>query len=349
MFCYYIKINKQDFLYSLEELSRYLSEKKIDLGEIKTSNKNFPFLITKYYADIINWNDKDDPLRKMVLINDLENDVQQYELTDPIGDKKYSPVPGIIHKYENRCLLNLTNACAVHCRFCFRKNLLTKNKNNFNVSLKYLEKHEKIWEVILSGGDPFILTNFFLEETILKLKKIKHIKLIRFHTRVPTVYPKRVTEEFIKIIKLASPVIIIIHINHPKEITQEFKSAVRKLKQTNAVILSQSVLLKGINNKAEILGDLFKRLMEIGIKPYSLYHLDLTAGTNYFRTSIKEGKAIMNDVAKNISRICIPEYTVDIPGGLGKIPVSQLQETKNNEYTAINYLGKKVVYKDYYE
>lgn len=342
-------MDKKDFIYSLEELSRYLSEKKIDIGKIKSSNKNFPFLITKYYADIINWKDEDDPLKKMFLINDLENEVQKYELTDPIGDKKYSPVAGIIHKYENRCLLNLTNACAVHCRFCFRKNLLTKNKNNLNASLKYLQEHKKIWEVILSGGDPFVLTNTFLKETILKLKKIKHIKLIRFHTRVPAVYPKRITEEFVGIIKLATPVTIIIHINHPSEITTEFKSAVRKLKKTNAFILSQSVLLKGINNDAKILGDLFKQLMEIGIKPYSLYHLDLTAGTNHFRTSIKEGKAIMNEIAKNISRICVPEYTVDIPGGLGKIPVSQLQETKNNEYTAINYLGKKVVYKDYYE
>lgn len=342
-------MNKKDFIYSLEELSCYLSKKKLDVEKINKTNKNFPFLVTKYYADIINWNDENDPLKKMVLTNGLENDIKKYELQDPIGDKKYSPVPGIIHKYENRCLLNLTNACAVHCRFCFRKNLLTKNKNNLNASLKYLQEHEKIWEVILSGGDPFILTDSFLQETIVKLKKIKHIKLIRFHTRIPTVYPKRVTEEFIKIIKLASPVTIVIHINHPKEITPEFKSAVRKLKKTNAVLLSQSVLLKGINNKAEILGNLFKQLMEIGIKPYSLYHLDLTAGTNHFRTSIKEGKAIMNEVTKNTSRICIPEYSVDIPGGLGKIPVSQLQETKNNEYTAINYLGNKIAYKDYFE
>ncbi len=345
-------MNKQDFIFSIPQLKDYLKEKRWDIARItlpskKELNNQFFLLVPKYYIDLINWYDPEDPLRKMVITSNLETDRHPYELEDPIGDQSHSPLPGIVHRYPDRCLLMLTNICAVHCRFCFRRNLLHNNKADFEKSIQYIEDHQELWEVILSGGDPFMFTDYFLEKVLNRLTKIKHIKTIRFHTRTPAVYPQRVTCEFLNIISKARPLTVVFHINHPREITDEFKKSVELLKNAGAMLLSQTVLMKGVNNNSETLSHLFKGLVEISIKPYYLHHLDLAEGTHHFRVPIEEGKSIMHKLRGNISGVCLPEYVIDTPGGYGKVPVFWFQHVSKNTYQTTSFEWKNIVYIDH--
>jgi len=341
-------MDKQDFVFSSMQLAEYLHSKGIHahFSDVKNEQQPFYLLIPKYYIDLINWDDPEDPLKKMVVPNNLEDNVYDYELKDPIGDHTHELVPGIIHRYPDRCLLMLTNICAVHCRFCFRKNLLDSNNAHFEDAMNYIEGHTALREVILSGGDPFMLTDYFLKKIISLLEKLEHVKIIRFHTRTPAVYPKRVTQEFLASIRSDKQVIVVLHINHPREITTEFVNAVQRMKQAGIMLLSQTVLMKNINNSTATLGTLFSELTEIGVKPYYLHHLDPAAGTHHFRISVEEGKNIYQSLRGTISGHCIPEYVIDTPGGHGKIPVMWFERISEKEYQAVNFEGKIIQYTD---
>jgi lysine 2,3-aminomutase len=346
-------MNKLDFIFSYHQLIEYLKEKSIDTHAIPVPSQQslahpFYLLIPKYYIDLIDWNNPQDPLMNMVLTSNLEADTKPYQLADPIGDQEKSPVPGIIHRYPDRCLLMLSNVCAVHCRFCFRRNLLDKNHADYKKSISYIRNHKEIWEVILSGGDPFMLTDHFLKLVMDQLRSIPHVKLIRFHTRTPAVYPARLTPDFIDILAQASPTIVVLHINHPREITPDFTDVVKRMRKAGIMLLSQTVLMKQVNNDPRILGTLFKHLVEIGVKPYYLHHLDLAAGTHHFRVSIEEGKSIMQNLRGHISGHCIPEYVIDVPGGLGKIPVSWFSHSHSKVYEATSFQKKHILYTDHF-
>ncbi len=342
-------MNKQDFVFSVAQLKEYLTSKGWDLSRMDEGiwqEHGFNLLIPKYYIDLIDWYDESDPLRRMVLTSNLEQNIQEYEVADPIGDESHSSVPGIVHRYSDRCLLMLTSACAVHCRFCFRKNLLSSNAAHYQKCMAYLTAHSELWEVILSGGDPFTFTDSFMEKVIRDIRAIPHIKMIRFHTRTPAVYPERVTDSFINAIKTAAPFTIVLHINHPREVTPAFIASVRRLREAGALVLSQTVLMKGVNDSADILADLFKKLVEIGVKPYYLHHLDAAAGTHHFRISVEAGKKIVQELRGHISGTCIPEYVIDTPGGYGKIPVFWFRHTSAGDYSAVTYEGKTLWYFD---
>lgn len=344
-------MNTQDFIFSLPELKEYLAQKGIDIEKAHlphVQTPNFSLQIPKYYVDLINWYDQDDPLRKMVVYDELEEDVKEYELTDPIGDKPHSPVAGIVQRYPDRCLLMLTNFCAVHCRFCFRRNLLSTHLADYEKALQYIEHTPTIWEVILSGGDPFMLTDIFLQKILLRLGQIKHLKVIRFHTRTPAVYPMKVTEQFCEIISKSKTTIVVLHINHPREITKEFVESIAHLKKAGIMVLSQTVLMRGVNDDVKTLETLFKNLVEIGVKPYYLHHLDLAAGTDHFRVSLKKGKSLIQHLRGRISGVCMPEYVIDTPGGYGKIPVFWFKHISEKEYTATSYEGKDILYVDHF-
>lgn len=341
-------MNRADFVFSAVELKEYLLKKGIAKKQIEKmvgGDQHFKLLIPKYYLSLIDWNDPADPLAKMVVTSSLESDVKEYEMDDPIGDRAYEAVPGVIHRHRDRCLLMVTNVCAVHCRFCFRKNLLDENRADFEKSIEYIRNHEEIWEVVLSGGDPFMFTDHFMDLVIGKLREIPHVKMIRFHTRTPIVYPARVTDALVSILKKAAPYSVVFHVNHPREIAPDFCRTVTALQKSGAMLLSQSVLLKGVNDNVEVLTDLFRSLVEVGIKPYYLHHLDLATGTHHFRISVKAGKALYEKLQRTISGVCIPEYVIDVPGGFGKIPVTSFVE-KNGVYHSVNGEGKPVTYRD---
>lgn len=341
-------MNRADFVFSVAELKDFLVKKGIPKKQIEKmvgGEQHFNLLIPKYYLGLIDWNNTDDPLAKMVVTSSLESDVKEYEVADPIGDRPHQAVPGVIHRHRDRCLLMLTNVCAVHCRFCFRKNLLDENRADFEKSIQYIREHKEIWEVILSGGDPLMFTDHFMEIVIKKLREIPHVKMIRFHTRTPVVYPARLTKNLAAILKQAAPFSVVFHINHPNEITPDFCRAVDLLQKSGAMLLSQSVMLKGVNDSIETLSKLFKNLVEIGIKPYYLHHLDAAAGTHYFRISVSDGKKLYEQLQRTISGVCIPEYVIDVPGGLGKIPVTSFKQD-GNVYTSVNAEGLPVTYID---
>lgn len=343
-------MNRDDFIFSTAELRAYLEKKQVSSKRIQSIigvDHPFRLLVPYYYLDLIHWEDPQDPLAKMVLISDLENDVREYEHNDPIGDRPHEPVAGIIHRHRDRCLLMLTNSCAVHCRFCFRKNLLEDNRADFAKSIQYIRDHEEIWEVILSGGDPFTFTDHFTQLVLNALRTIRHVKMMRFHTRTPAVYPKRVTEAFSAILGSAKPITVVIHINHPREITPDFCHAVTLLQKSGVLLLSQSVLLKGVNDSTQTLATLFKSLVEIGIKPYYLHHLDPALGTHYFRLSVNEGKALYQALQQSLSGLCIPQYVIDVPGGHGKVPVFSFKEKSPGVYEGYGRDNRLVIYKDF--
>ncbi len=256
-----------------------------------------------------------------------EAEVKSYELADPIGDDAHSPVQGIVHRYPDRVLFKITDTCAVYCRFCFRKEMVGKGAgvlrgDALESAFKYIESHKNIREVILSGGDPLTLSPRRLKELLSRLDAFEHIDNLRIHTRAPLAAPERVSRDLCRVFQdLQKPLYIVLHVNHADELTDDVTAALKKLHQSGAVLLSQSVLLKDINDNAQALETLCRALIRNRVKPYYLHHLDPAPGTSHFRVSIEEGQELMRALRGNLSGIALPTYVLDIPGGSGKIPV----------------------------
>jgi len=337
-----------------KQLESYLLSKGLSWEECQLPNTDefgglFPMRIPRFYADLINWKDPSDPLRLMVIPDIQEKNVKNYELEDPIGDKSHEPVPGLIHRYPDRCLLLFTTHCGVHCRFCFRRDVVGKVRPiDIQAVYKYLEKTPEIREVIFSGGDPSTFPSEFFENVLTPLSEIPHIKTIRVHTRGFVVDPTTFSQSWLKAFlgNGRSNRTIVLHINHPSEVTSELGEMVQKLKTAGVLILSQSVLLKGVNDNKETLLKLFNSLSEIGVKPYYLHHLDKARGTHHFRVSIEHGKKLFMSLRGQLAGYKLPEYVLDLPGGDGKVPVMWLRSKESGIYEVENFEGKLITYID---
>lgn len=284
----------------------------------------FPERLTNAVSETIK-NDSD-PVALQYLPDLRELDVRPEERPDPIGDHAHSPVKGIVHRHQNRVLLKASSTCAVNCRFCFRKTMLgtpeeTLNSAELESALSYIETHTEIGEVILTGGDPLILSQRRLADIMDRLEQIHHVKIIRFHSRVPVADPARLDREFCALFSREKPVYMVVHVNHAQEITPQVKKALQNLLKNGVLLLSQSVLLKGINDNPEALENLFERLAEMRVKPYYLHHPDLVPGTSHFRVSIEKGQQLMHTLRARVSGLAMPSYVIDIPGGFGKVPL----------------------------
>ena len=248
------------------------------------------------------------------------------ERADPIGDHANSPVKGIVHRYPDRVLLKPTHTCAVYCRFCFRREMVgpgseSLDANELAAALDYIRAHQEIWEVILTGGDPLILSPRRLAEIVAALSEIPHLGVIRLHTRVPAADPQRISDELVAALKSDKAVYVVLHANHPREMTEAAVAACRRITDSGVPMLSQSVLLKGVNDDAATLEQLFRTFVRHRIKPYYLHHADKAPGTSHFRTTLAEGQALMRSLRGRVSGLCQPEYVLDSPGGAGKVPV----------------------------
>jgi lysine 2,3-aminomutase len=248
------------------------------------------------------------------------------ENADPIGDHAHSPVKGIVHRYPDRVLLKPTHTCAVYCRFCFRREMVGPGSGSLDAAelgaaLDYIRAHEKIWEVILTGGDPLILSPRRLAEIVAALGAIPHLGVIRLHTRIPVADPVRISDELVSALSSDKAVYVVLHANHPRELTDTAITACRRITDAGIPMLSQSVLLKGVNDDAATLEALFRSFVRNRIKPYYLHHADKAPGTSHFRTTITQGRALMRSLRGRVSGLCQPEYVLDIPGGHGKVPV----------------------------
>lgn len=296
-------------------------------GELALVAERFAVAITPRMQDLIDPTDPNDPIAKQFEPDVRELRERPEEFADPIGDEAHSPVPGIVHRYPDRLLLAPIRVCPVYCRFCFRRETVGQQGNGLpdagqlEKALEYIRTHREVWEVILSGGDPLLLSPRRLQHIIAELNGIEHVKVIRIHTRVPVVSPERITNELINVLKRGSAVFVVLHTNHPRELTREAREACAKVVDSGIPMLSQSVLLKGINDDAKVLEELLRTLVENRIKPYYLHHADRARGTGHFRTTIEEGQAIMRQLRGRVSGLCQPEYVLDIPGGHGKVPL----------------------------
>lgn len=273
------------------------------------------------------------------------------ELDDPIGDNVHTPVQGIVHRYPDRVLFKPVHVCAVYCRFCFRREMVGPGQKGLteeeiDAAIAYIVKHREIWEVILTGGDPLILSPRRLQQLLDRLCAIDHVQVIRIHTRVPVAEPARVTSDLCATLQRDKAVYVSLHINHVQEITPAVKTAITMLRDADCVLISQSVLLRGVNDDPKVLEDLFRALVSLRVKPYYLHHPDRAPGTSHFRLNIDQGQAIYGALQGKISGLCIPHYMLDIPSGFGKIPVGQtwVQQNADGDYHVMDIQGAQHFY-----
>lgn len=295
------------------------------LAELEGVASRYAVAITPAVAELI---PDSEPLARQFVPTPAELDQRPEERADPIGDAAHSPVEGVVHRYRDRVLLKANHACAVYCRFCFRREMVGPegvrplSPAQLDAAMAYIAGDPAIWEVVVTGGDPLILSPRRLADLMARLGRIPHVKVVRFHTRVPAVDPDRITPELVAALQAPGKTTWVgLHANHPDELTPAAEAACARIVDAGVPIVSQTVLLKGVNDDAATLERLLRRFVELRIKPYYLHHADLAPGTAHFRTTIAEGQALMRALRGRISGLCQPTYVLDIPGGHGKAPV----------------------------
>lgn len=333
------------------ELIKHQLVESDSLEELKKVANQFSIAITPEMHQAIDLNNPNDPIKKQFVPAREELFVTSSESQDPIGDEKFTAVKGVVHRYPDRCLLMPVNVCPVYCRFCFRREKVGPGNESLSATelkkaYEYIKEHPEIWEVILTGGDPLILKPNTLKNILDKLDEITTVEVVRIHTRVPVVEPARINKEMLRALKLKNkPVYIILHANHPNEFTPAAVKAVASLVDSGIPMLSQSVLLRGINDNIETLSLLMRTMIKNRIKPYYLHHGDLAKGTSHFRTSISEGQALMQQLRGRFSGICQPLYVLDIPGGHGKVPIQHNYiKKRKKDYLVKDYKNKLHTY-----
>ena len=312
--------------------------------------------LTPHVTGLIDADDPDDPIAAQFVPHADELVIAPEERPDPIGDAVHSPVPGIVHRYPDRVLLKLLHVCPVYCRFCFRREVVGPGEDAvlpaeaIDEALRYIADTPAVWEVILTGGDPLLLAPHRLGEIMDRLHGIAHVKIVRFHTRVPVVDPGRVTDALVASLKrFEGAVYVALHANHPREFSPEARVACARLVDAGIPMLSQTVLLRGVNDDPAVLESLMRRFVENRIKPYYLHHADLALGTRRFRTGLAEGQALVHGLQGHVSGLCQPNYVLDIPGGFGKIKVDlgvSIDGEDGDQVTVIDRHGQAHRYRD---
>ena len=299
-----------------------------DLLDLERVAARYAVAVTPNVAALIDPDDPQDPIARQYIPSAEELLAQPNERPDPIGDQARSPVLGIVHRYPDRVLFKLVHVCAVYCRFCFRREMVGPGKpaalsrDTYRGALDYIRAHSEVWEVILTGGDPLMLSPRRLSEIMTELAAIDHVKIIRIHTRVPVADPARVNPEMIAALKVEGATTwVALHANHARELTDKARAACAGMVDAGIPMVSQSVLLRGVNDNAEALEALMRAFVECRIKPYYLHHGDLAPGTAHLRTSLARGQELMRGLRGRVSGLCQPDYVLDIPGGHGKVPV----------------------------
>ena len=322
------------------------------LSEAERVAERYAIAITPAMAELIDRSDPNDPIARQFVPDADELTVTPEERDDPIGDLAHSPVEGIVHRYPDRVLLKAVHVCPVYCRFCFRREMVgpqglgTLSPEAMDRAFDYIAGHPEIWEVILTGGDPLVLSPRRLAEIMGRLAAIDHVKIVRFHTRVPVVEPGRIDEDLIAALKSGGKAAYVaLHANHPRELTPQARAACARLVNAGIVMISQSVLLRGVNDDSDTLAALMRAFVETGVKPYYLHHPDLAPGTSHFRLSIEEGRALVSSLRGRISGLCQPTYILDIPGGHGKAVIgADALRRSGGGYAVSDFTGAEHVY-----
>lgn len=296
---------------------------------IDNVSESYAVSMTSELADCVDKSNPEDPILKQFLPSENELITTPEEVEDPIGDWPNSPVEGLVHRHQDRVLLKIVSVCPVYCRFCFRREMVGPEKDNMlrpeqvDAAIDYISQHTEIWEVILTGGDPMMLSPRRASELTRRLEKIDHVKVIRWHTRMPVAKPDTVTPEYVSAISSETKsVIIALHSNHANEFSPAARAACKRIVKAGIPMVSQSVLLAGVNDNIEALSQLMRTFIENGIKPYYLHHPDFARGTSHFRLSVQKGQKLVQGLRDSLSGLCTPTYVVDIPGGVSKAIVT---------------------------
>ena len=336
-----------------EELAQIIKLTPQEEKGIDKARGRLAMAITPYWASLIDVEDPDCPIRRQSVPVSDEFAVSPHEMADPCAEDRDSPVPHLVHRYPDRVLLLATDHCAMYCRHCTRRRLVgdheTKELNpetKFDAAIEYIKANRKIRDVLISGGDPLTLEDEVLESLISRIRDISHVELLRIGTRIPVTLPQRITDNLVNMLKKYSSIWMSIHFNHPKEITKRCKNACDMLSESGIPLGSQSVLLKGINDRPYIMKRLVHDLLQIRVRPYYIYQCDPVRGTQHFRTPVATGINIIEKLRGHTSGYAVPTYVIDGPGGGGKIPVgpNYILSQAKGKYVLRNYKGKIYTY-----
>ena len=329
-----------------EHFLKYLQLTDNEMGGFDIAINKLSVAVTPYFFNLIDPNNPNCPIRKQLIPSSLESITTNVELKDPVGEENAMPVPGIVHRYPDRVLFLVTDRCASYCRYCTRSRMVSNAQDyGFHPSLeegfKYIEKKTSIRDVLISGGDPLLLSDEKLHAVLNRLKKISHVEFVRIGSRVPVFLPQRITDNLLSIFKEQENLWMSIHINHPLECTIELYDTCRKIVGSGIPLGNQTVLLKGINDSTRIMKSLLHRLMMMKVKPYYLYQCDLIEGSSHLRTDPSIGLKIISELRGFTSGYSIPQFVIDAPGGGGKIPVNPDYILRNDEEGMLlkNYEG----------
>lgn len=319
----------------------------LERREVELTLKKFPLSVTPYYLSLIDRNDfRNDPIFRQAFPDPRELVIDKFDMSDPLAEDRDSPAPGITHRYPDRVLFHISNVCAMYCRHCTRKRKVgdidsIPDRNQVREGLDYIRNTPEVRDVLLSGGDPLMLNDMYLDWILTELRQIEHVQVIRIGSRMPVVLPYRITDDLIDMLKKHQPLWLNTHFNHPREMTSSSREALRKLADAGIPLGNQSVLLAGVNDCPRIIKSLVHKLVENRVRPYYLYQCDLSEGLSHFRTPVGKGMEIMESLIGHTSGFAVPTYVIDAPGGGGKIPLTPnyLISLSTNKVVLRNYEG----------
>jgi lysine 2,3-aminomutase len=332
------KISKRDWLdwrwqmrnriRTLPRLARLLGVPVKNLAALRPVVERHPFLITPYYGSLMGEGESGDPLRRQCVPDARELEHLPDDSDDPLGETTQSPVPGLIHRYPDRCLVLVTNRCATYCRHCNRRRLWTQpalspSPKRIQTLAEYVAADRNIREVILSGGDPLILGDEAIDHLLKAFRSVSHVEVLRIGSRTPVVLPMRITAGLCRVLKRHRPLWFMTQFNHPREMTPESAGACERLLEAGVPVSNQSVLLRGINDSFETMRDLVHGLQRISVRPYYLFQCEPVKGTAHFRVDIRRGMDLSEKLWETTAGICLPRYVVDRPGSPGKVPLQR--------------------------
>ena len=338
-------------LTTIEQVEQYLELSPDEIAGCRYAKQKLAFAITPYFFNLIDRNDPHCPVRQQLIPRGGERIHAPEEMLDPVGEEHTMPVEGLVHRYPDRVLFLVTDRCAAYCRYCTRSRLVSNAQDynfhpKFGAGLAYIEKHPEIRDVLISGGDPLLLSDKNLDYLLGRLRAIPHVEFIRIGSRIPVFLPQRITPQLCDVFRKHGPIWMSIHVNHPKEITMELSQAMERLSFAGVPIGNQSVLLKNVNDDVETLRSLFHRLLMIRVRPYYLYQCDLITGSAHFRVDIRDGIELIRKLRGHTTGYALPQYVIDAPGGGGKIPINPdyVEKITNEEIILKNFQGNTYRY-----
>lgn len=333
---------------SLEKLEAHLELSSEERAGVLLSGSKLAMAITPHYFNLIEADNPDCPIRRQVIPRIEETLHDPVEMDDPCGEDGRMPVPGLVHRYPDRVLLLVTDRCAAYCRYCTRSRVVSgagqqELHTDLEAVFSYLERHTEVRDVLLSGGDPLLFSDAKLDAILTRLRSIKHLEFLRIGSRVPIFLPQRITPQLCQMLARHHPLWISIHTNHPRELTTEVRSGLEMLANHGIPLGNQSVLLRGVNDDAEVMKSLVHKLLMCRVRPYYLYQCDLIRGSSHLRCSVSKGIEIIEQLRGHTTGYAVPQFVIDAPGGGGKVPINPQYLLQRDEQRTLirNFEGRR--------